>query len=540
VAERFLPNGKFHLKDWLKNRLNFEGVLKALSDAVLINLAIIAALALRLLYIIAYAAPGSNINYRSQFWQYIDAYGNSAWLLTLICLLMFSLNGFYTYGRFYRGRYKILVVAQAVSIAYLLFGSMTYLAQGPILGFMQDFLKLPRGTLILAWLLTMLFLVTTRAWVTLWESVVRIDRRREKATERKIRRVLVIGGAGYIGSALLPKLLEQGYQVRVLDMMIYGVDPIKPWLEHPRFELREGDFRQVDVVVSAMHDVDAVIHLGAIVGDPACALDEDLTIEINLMATRLIAEVAKGSQVGHFIFASTCSVYGASDQMLDEHSVLKPNTLYARSKAASEKVLLKLTDDQFSPVILRFSTVYGLSGRFRFDLVVNLLTAKAMVDNEITVFGGNQWRSFVHVDDAARSIMHVLNSRSEVVRGQIFNVGSNEQNYTIAHIGQMINSFIPTARIVNKGDVVDPNNYRVNCNKIRRMLNFAPRWSVEQGIEQVILAIRSGQVKDYKDAQYSNIKFLSEAGINILERHENGWAEQMLNETVESVVDLPH
>jgi nucleoside-diphosphate-sugar epimerase len=299
-------------------------------------------------------------------------------------------------------------------------------------------------------------------------------------------------------------------------------------------ELLRADFRQIDAVVSAMQNVDAVIHLGAIVGDPACALDEGLTVEINLMATRMIAEVAKGCQVRHFIFASTCSVYGANEHMLDEYSEMKPVSLYAKSKAASEKMLLKMVDDRFSPVILRFSTVYGLSGRYRFDLVVNLLTGKALVDKEITIFGGNQWRSFVHVEDSARAIMSVLEAPPEIVRSQVFNVGSNEQNYTIAHIGEMIHKHVPDAYLVNKGDEVDPNNYKVNFAKIQRMLGFSPKWSVEQGITQVAYAIRSGAVKDYKAPQYSNIKFFTGPGLAILDRHENGWAYRLLDETEET------
>jgi nucleoside-diphosphate-sugar epimerase len=280
-----------------------------------------------------------------------------------------------------------------------------------------------------------------------------------------------------------------------------------------------------------MRDVDAVIHLGGIVGDPACAIDEELTIDINLMATRMIAEVAKGSGVGHFIFASTCSVYGASDEMLDERSELNPVSLYARSKIASEKVLQKMADERFAPVILRFGTIYGLSGRMRFDLVINLLTAKAVIDQEITIYGGDQWRPFLHVEDAARSLSLVLDAPQDLVRNQIFNVGSNEQNYTIREIGEMIQQVVPSARLVHKGNDLDRRNYWVSFNKIRNTLGFTPKWTVEQGIEQVLQAIQSGKVGDYRDAMYSNVKFFTEEGIFRLSKNENGWAYQLINET---------
>ncbi len=340
------------------------------------------------------------------------------------------------------------------------------------------------------------------------------------AGDAAIKRVLVTGGAGYIGSALLPLLLEKGYQVRILDLLIFGKEPIQPWLTHPHLELIRGDFRQTDVVLRAMQDVDAVIHLGAIVGDPACDLDDKITLEVNLMATKMIADIAKSYQVGHFIFASTCSVYGASDQILDEHSEMKPVTLYARTKAAAEKTLLAMGDDRFCPVVLRFSTVYGLSGRYRFDLVINLLTAKAMIDGEITVFGGNQWRAFVHVEDAARSIIEVLGSPHEAVRGEVFNVGSDEQNYTITQIGTIIHEHVPAARIITN-DLIDPQNYRVDFHKIKRSLNFSPQWTIQQGIQQVIATISAGRVLDYRDPRFSNLKYFSMIGMNLLEREEN-------------------
>jgi nucleoside-diphosphate-sugar epimerase len=520
------------LKKRLMSKLSIEGLVRVLADAILVNLAIIISLVGRLLWIVAFANPNGEVDYRTTFWLYLRTYADSAWLLTLICLVVFLLSGFYTYGRYYRGRYKALIVIQAVSLAYLLYGLLTYLSQGILFNFLRGYLTLSRGALVLAWGFSILTLVSARLWASLWENMMRVERHYPARLEgQHIRHVLVIGGAGYIGSALLPLLLERGYQVRLLDLLLYGTEPIADWLGHPRLEILQADFRQIDKVVEAMRDVDAVIHLGGIVGDPACALDEQLTIEINLMATRMIAEVAKGSGVGHFVFASTCSVYGASNHLLDERSELNPVSLYARSKIASEKVLLKMADDRFAPVILRFGTIYGLSGRPRFDLVINLLTAKAIFDDEITIFGGGQWRPFIHVEDAASAILLALESPLEIVRNQVFNVGSNEQNYTIRQVGDLIHNHVPSARILARGEDTDRRNYWVSFNKINRSLGFVPKWTVDQGIEQVIHAIRSGRIFDYRDARYSNVKFLTEEGIFRLTHQNDGWAYQLLNES---------
>ncbi len=302
-----------------------------------------------------------------------------------------------------------------------MFGLVTFLSQGFLFDFLAPLFNIPRGVLLMAWILTAVFLVIARAWATMWRRVIhKEDLELGMSGDQAIKKILVIGGAGYIGSALLPLLLEREYEVRLLDLLLYGIEPIEEHINHPKLELLQEDFRSIDKVVEAMRGVDAVIHLGGIVGDPACALDEKLTIDINIMATRMIAEVAKGSGVRTFIFASTCSVYGANDQMLDEKSELNPVSLYARSKIASERVLLNMADENFSPVILRLSTIYGLSGRTRFDLVVNLLTAKAFVDGEITIYGGNQWRPFLHVEDAAKAISTVIDAPIGMVRSEIF------------------------------------------------------------------------------------------------------------------------
>ena len=169
-----------------------------------------------------------------------------------------------------------------------------------------------------------------------------------------------------------------------------------------------------------------------------------------------------------------------------------------------------MANDRFQPTILRFSTIYGLSGRTRFDLVVNLLTAKAKLEGKITVFGGDQWRPFVHVDDAALAVATVLEAPEEIVGSQIFNVGSNDQNYTIEQIGEMVHESVFSAELLINSADSDKRNYRVNFNKIRNQLGFTPNWTVRQGIQQVLDAIANGDISDYADSRYSNVKFLSE------------------------------
>ena len=513
---------------WMKKVLTIQGIVRMVADALLINLALVTSLIVRFLWLIADDQPDA-APYRVILLYYERIYLNNAWLFTLLSLLIFAASGFYTYGRFYRGRYKVLIVFQAVSMAYVLFGFLTYLAQSDWLGNLKEVLNFPRGALILSWALSVLLLVGARVWSTIWKRITRTEI--EATPRRKIENVLVIGGAGYIGSALLPHLLKAGYRVRLLDLLIYGTEPIREWLDHPNLEIMQEDFRKVEKVVQAMQNMDAVIHLGGLVGDPACALNEQLTIEINLMATRMIAEVAKGSGVGPFIFASTCSVYGASEEKLDERSELRPVSLYARTKIASERVLLKMADDRFTPIILRLGTIYGISGRPRFDLVVNLLAAKAVIDQEITIFGGNQWRPFVHVEDAARAILLALEAPRELVRNQIFNVGSNEQNYTINQVGEMIQRLVPTARIVHSQESTDRRNYWVSFNKIRDVLGFQPQWTLEQGILQVIEAIRSGKIDDYRNPLYSNVAFLKHEGLTrLLHPEEDHWLSEVLSQ----------
>lgn len=348
--------------------------------------------------------------------------------------------------------------------------------------------------------------------------------------EGREKTVLVVGGAGYIGSALLPKLLHQGYRVRVLDLFLYGFGPIAKGLDNPAVEIIRADFRQIDALVRAMQGVDHLVHLGGIVGDPACAIDEELTIDVNVAATRLVGEVAKGDGIKHFLFASTCSVYGESDSVLSENSALNPLSFYARSKLASERVLLGMADDTFTPTILRFGTIYGLSGRTRFDLVVNLLAAKAAFEGRISVFGGDQWRPFLHVDDAALAVTQLLNLPPG--RGaDVFNVGSNQENYTIAQVAEIVRSVVPEAELAVEAGNRDQRNYRVNFSKIQIMIEFEPRWTVEIGVRQIVNAIRAGEITDYREMRYSNEKYLTEMNGNGLAPPQIRWAHDLVRQS---------
>jgi nucleoside-diphosphate-sugar epimerase len=228
------------------------------------------------------------------------------------------------------------------------------------------------------------------------------------------------------------------------------------------------------------------------------------------------------------VFASTCSVYGACDEMIDERSIVRPLSLYGHTKLASERILREMADDRFFSTILRFATIYGLSGRTRLDLVVNLLAARAKIDGEITICGGGQWRPFLHVEDAADAIALVLTAPRSLVANQVFNVGSSDENYTIAAIGEMVRQQVVGARVIVDETQVDTRNYRVDFRKIRHTLGFEPVWSVEDGIHQVLEAIAAGEITDYQDPQYSNVKHLSEAGTDHLAR--DNWARELIKD----------
>jgi nucleoside-diphosphate-sugar epimerase len=443
-------------------------------------------------------------------------------LLSIMALAAYTAVGLYTRTRSYGLLAKICRIA-AVNLALLVItGAILSLAQPPT--------GLSFGVLAT----TIVGSVIPLSLARVGSAVLRMEdwRRdgngqREEADENKI---LVIGGAGYIGSALVEKLLNLGLQVSVLDAMHYGEATLSRVTGHPNLTLIREDFRHIEALTRAVSGVGSVIHLGGLVGDPACAVDTDLTVDVNVTATKVIGEIAKARGVRRFIFASSCSVYGACDEVVNEEAHFNPQSLYARSKVASEAVLKGLNDRDFAVTCLRFSTIYGISGRTRFDLVVNLLCAKAVRDGAITVYGADQWRPFVHVEDVARAVTMTLQAPIDLVAGEVFNVGSDAQNYTLGEVAELIHGQVPDAKITSDDTFVDKRNYRVSFAKIRSRLGFEPAWTIERGIAQVVALVRSNEVGHYSLPTYSNVLYLKERGTKSFGSFKiTGWENELMN-----------
>jgi nucleoside-diphosphate-sugar epimerase len=471
-----------------------------LADFLIVHLSLIAAMVVSVFYQTASGNPGLAREITSGFLRY---YTGLFWILSPVFPLAFLLNGFYTRSRGYTGRYKALVILRGVAVALLTFFGLNCLLSGTT--GMGRSVGLPFVVLV--------GLGTAGARL-LKESFGRhfdLKPRNVVTQAGRSGRVLVVGGAGYIGSLLVERLLDKGYSVRVLDSLLYGDEPLRPVRNSPDFELLVGDCRNIQDVVRAVQGIESIVDLAAIVGDPACELDHKPALETNYAATRMLIEVAKGNGVRRLVFASSCSVYGATDLEMDERSAVRPISLYGQTKVDSEQALLRARSDTFHPVILRFATVFGLGYRPRFDLVVNLLTAKARQEGVITVYNGQQWRPFIHVRDVVEATVKVLEAPARFVSGEIFNVGDSHMNHTLAEVGEMIRSMLPATRVENVENA-DRRNYRVCFDKIHSRLGFRARYSLRDGIEELKKAFDARIIEDYKDLRYHNQRFLQAAG----------------------------
>ncbi len=363
----------------------------------------------------------------------------------------------------------------------------------------------------------------------------------------KMGKILVTGGAGYIGSVLVDKLLGKGYGVRVLDCLFFGEEPIKKHLKNPKFELLKGDIRNLNDFPDLLKDVDAVVHLASLSNDPACDIDPQDTIDININASVKLAELCKKNKVGRFIFSSSCSVYGAGeDIILDEHSEKAPLSLYAKSKIDFENKLLDIMDKDFSPVILRNGTIFGLSPRMRFDLIVNVMTKYAVTKKKVFIVGGgSNWRPLMHVDDAANAIIIALEAPIEKVMGEIFNVGSNDMNYRVKDVAAIIKKVLPSIEVEYTTSDVDNRSYRVNFDKIANKLGFKAKKSVEDGVKEMARAIDENALNDLDSNKYITLKRIielkkkpfAEGGLRTRYSFLPFAVPSISNEEIEEVVD---
>jgi nucleoside-diphosphate-sugar epimerase len=294
-------------------------------------------------------------------------------------------------------------------------------------------------------------------------------------------RVLVTGHNGYIGTVLVPMLLEAGYEVHGLDSNLFeactfGEEPV-------RIPATMKDIRDVDI--KDLEGFDAVLHLAGLSNDPLGDLNPELTYDINWRASVTVAELAKQAGVERYIFASSCSNYGAQgDAPVDETATLNPVTPYGESKVKVEQDVAKLADDHFTPVFLRNATAYGVSPRLRFDLVLNNLTAWAYTTGLVYLKSdGTPWRPIVHIEDISRAFLASLEAPKEVVRNQAINVGRTSENYRIRELAEIIVDVVPGSRLEFAPDAgPDKRNYRVDCSKIERILpNFQPQWDAQKG-----------------------------------------------------------
>lgn len=308
-------------------------------------------------------------------------------------------------------------------------------------------------------------------------------------------KILLTGGSGYLGSILTRKLLENKHQVRILDNFLFGKGTLSDVLKNKNLELVEGDVRDLAAVSKSLKDIDVVVHLASIVGTQSSELDPKTSIEINYLATRNIADLCKLYKIKQFVFASTCSVYGAQpNSLISENSEVNPLDSYGQSKFQSERAILQSYD---YPTILRLGTLFGASYRMRFDLAINLFLAQAINKEKLTVFGGNQWRPFLHVADAAEAFRFVVENKMEGIYNIIW------KNLTIEQMAKEVKKLIPTGIDISK-DIVDKRDYRVTGAKFEKF-GFKAKRDITYAAKEFKTKILE-DVKDYKQERYSNYK----------------------------------
>jgi nucleoside-diphosphate-sugar epimerase len=319
---------------------------------------------------------------------------------------------------------------------------------------------------------------------------------------------VVTGGAGYVGAATTEGLLASGRRVRVLDVLLHGQDEIAKSLEKQGAEIVRGDIRDGEARRKVLEGATELVHLAAIVGDPACALDPKESNEVNVEGSRALVGDAKAAGVERLVFASTCSNYGRMDDPtvpITEEGELRPVSLYAEQKVGIETAMLHGDFNGMKPTCLRFATVYGVAPRMRFDLTVNEFTRDLWADKELEVFGEQFWRPYVHVRDAARAVRTALDAPVEKVGHEVFNVGRSGENYRKLDIVEAIQGKLDTGKVSYVRKDEDPRDYKVSFDKVREVLGFETTMTVPDGVGEVADALSAGAFPDPYDRSYRNI-----------------------------------
>lgn len=324
--------------------------------------------------------------------------------------------------------------------------------------------------------------------------------------------IMVTGGAGYVGSVLVPELLKEGHSVSVLDLYMYGDDVLKA---HPKLRQVKGDIRDPKAVQKALEGCDTVIHLACISNDPSFELNPTLGKSINLDAFEPLVKMSKESGVKRFVYASSSSVYGVkSEPSVTEEMSLEPLTDYSRFKADCEKILNRYVSDDFICTTIRPATVCGYSPRQRLDLVVNILTNLGYHNGVVKILGGDQKRPNIHIKDMVRAYIHVLNAPADKVNGKIYNVGF--ENHTVSKLANIVKEVVGRKREVKL--VTEPTNdnrsYHISSDKITTELGFTTKYSIKQAVEDLCEAFDGGRLPEaMTGSRYFNIKKMQEINL---------------------------
>ncbi len=323
----------------------------------------------------------------------------------------------------------------------------------------------------------------------------------------KLPKILIVGGAGFIGTVLASRLLKKKYHVTILDKLIYDRKVIKKFKNKKNLNFILGDICDLNTQIKIIKEIDIVVYLAEIVGDPACSAKPEDALKTNYLSVLSFANLCSHLAIEKFIYTSSCSVYGLdkNNKLLNEKSNLNPISHYARIKIMSEKALLSSANNNFKPTILRLGTVFGPSKRMRFDLVLNTMSKFAFFDNKINVHGGNQWRPNIHVEDVADGIISIIKAKKKIVGNQIFNLSNDKLNLQITQIAKKVKSVFKNAKLNIIKTSTDPRNYKVTSKKIKTKVGFVAKKSIEDGLKEIKRMFKCKRIINPDNKIYNNL-----------------------------------